>query len=244
MSYLILKYMSYPTGFFFARKKKKTLENCFLNFSFEGRQDGRGVGRNRVHLSPQRCQEYIFRCRGSHREPAEYWQESLIIRKENRVSCKTWQDEGRKQGAGRRVSGTGSVPSGWVSWSRRDTCMQVNQLGQKGKHLRVSESEAADLWQSEWTENHRNNSCCGPTYPEQGDKSTEMHRGWEQEHGDWRAIPRQGQLLTVERWPEGMGARKSVVRSAFGGVLGSYGGRVLSHCKGWSHHGHLSLPTH
>ena len=41
-------------------------------------------------------QEYIFRCRGSHRAPAESWQESMTTGKEYTGSGKTHYDGGKK----------------------------------------------------------------------------------------------------------------------------------------------------
>lgn len=52
------------------------------------RQDGRGSGGCRAHLSPQLPQESIFRHR-SHRAQAQSWQESLTTRKEHIDTHKT-----------------------------------------------------------------------------------------------------------------------------------------------------------
>ena len=108
-------------------------------------------------------------------------------------------------------SRTGFTSGGWRNWSRG----QIHTLGQlfwvevKQFGLRLLESEAADLWQSEWNNNHIDNPCCSHIYSGQGHKSPRKCSSWELEHRDWRAIPGQGLLLTAGRQPKGTGGRRS-----------------------------------
>ena len=67
-----------------------------------------------------------------------------------------------------------------------------------------AESEAADLWQSEWNKNHTESPCHSHMYPRQGCRSPKKHSGWELTCRDWRAVPGQGLLLIVWRQPEGV----------------------------------------
>ena len=64
---------TFPDTSFQVQCAYKTLNKTNL----QGRQDGEKVGGCRVHLSPQMHQEYIFKCRSSHRTPADSRQESL-----------------------------------------------------------------------------------------------------------------------------------------------------------------------
>ena len=41
-----------------------------------------------------------------------------------------------------------------------------------------------------------------------GNVSASVHRGWELEHGDWRANPGRGLLLDAKRQPEGAGSEE------------------------------------
>ena len=67
-------------------------------------------------------------------------------------------------------SRTGFTSGGWRNWSRG----QIHTLGQlfwvevKQFGLRLLESEAADLWQSEWNNNHIDNPCCSHIYSREG----------------------------------------------------------------------------
>ena len=54
--------------------------------------------------------------------------------------------------------------------------------GTEGKHLRLSESEAADLWQSERSESHPDSVGHGPTYPRQERKSIRLQAATEVGH--------------------------------------------------------------
>ena len=77
-----------------------------------------------------------------------------------------------------------------------------------GKHLRLLESAAIDLWQSEWSENHTDDPRHIHMYPRQECKSSGMHGGWELKCRDWGAIPGWGLLLTAGRWPRGTWGRR------------------------------------
>ena len=63
---------------YFSGRQREKLNNGYPG----GRQYGGGAGGRGVVLSPWMHQEYIFRCRGSHRAPAESRQESLTTQKE------------------------------------------------------------------------------------------------------------------------------------------------------------------
>ena len=93
------------------------------------------------------------------------------------------------------------------SWSRGKRPTLGQSVGTEGKHLRLSENTAGNLWRSEWNENHTDNPCCGPMHSGRGCKSAGKHSGWELERRDWKAIAEQGLLLTAGRWPEGNGGR-------------------------------------
>ena len=80
-------------------------------------QDGGGVGRCGVHLSPQKHQGYTFRHRSACRIPAESGQEFLTSVKGYTEPCKTREDEGIR-GENRSVSRTGPALSGWGNGSR------------------------------------------------------------------------------------------------------------------------------
>ena len=76
-------------------------------------------------------------------------------------------------------------------------------IGTEEKHLRLLESTAVDLRWVEGNTKHRDNPCHSPTCPRQGCKSPGMHASQELEDRDRRAIPGQGLLLAVGRWPKG-----------------------------------------
>ena len=82
----------------------------------------------------------------------------------------------------RRVTWTRSAPGVWESWSRSESHTSGQSVETEGKHLRLSESEVADLWESLWRENHTDNSCHGLSYIRQGCKFTGTYIGWELEH--------------------------------------------------------------
>ena len=117
-----------------------------------------------------------------------------------------WRKEGKMRRGKSRIR---SALGRWGSWSRGKRPTLGQSVGTEGKHLRLSESTAANLWRSEWNENHTDSLCCGPMYPGQGCKSTRKHSGWELERRDWRAIAAQGLLLTAGRWPEGKAGRRT-----------------------------------
>ena len=77
----------------------------------KGEQDGGGVGRHGVFLSPQRHQEYTFRDKRSCRTPAESRKEYLTTGKECTEHAKfsRMKEAGGEEGASR----TGSAPEGW-----------------------------------------------------------------------------------------------------------------------------------
>ena len=80
---------------YFSGRQREKLNNGYLG----GRQYGGGAGGGGVLLSPHMRQEYLFRCRGSHRTPAESGQESLTTQKEytdprrTRSSLWMWKHE-------------------------------------------------------------------------------------------------------------------------------------------------------
>ena len=102
-----------------------------------GEQDGRGVGRCGVHLSPQIHQEYTFRHRSACRTPAERGQEYLTRGKEYRETCKTRVGWGTR-GKTRNISRTGPALSGWGNWSRGPipTAGQLSESEEKYLRLR------------------------------------------------------------------------------------------------------------
>jgi len=57
--------------------------------------------------------------------------------------------------------------------------------------------------------------------------STSVHRGWELEHGDWRAVLEPGQLLNAGRQPEVRGRKTSTTGNVFGGKPNDHGNRAL-----------------
>ena len=60
----------------------------------------------------------------------------------------------RKELGERRVIRTGHVPGGWGTWSRDQIPTSGQLFRTEEKHLRLLESAAAHVWQSEWNENH------------------------------------------------------------------------------------------
>ena len=96
----------------------------------------------------------------------------------------------------------------WVNWACTHGSCSKGEIpsgqsaGTERTHLRLSEGKAADLGQSEWSENHTANPCHGPASHGQGHKSTRMC-SWELERSDWREIPGWGLLLTAGRQPKG-----------------------------------------
>ena len=115
-----------------------------------------------------------------------------------------WERSGIK----RRVRRTGPVSRGWGNWSR-DQIPTTGHLFGTEKHLRLWGSETADVWQSEWNENHRDNPCLSPKHSRQGHKSPRKCSGWEVRCRDLRSTQGQSLLLTVGIQPEGMWGRKS-----------------------------------
>ena len=112
-------------------------------------QDGRGIGRRGVHLSPWIYQEYTFRHRGACRTAAS-GQEDITSREEYIDPWKTQYEEGLGEKTGvlegldlPSVGGElkqGSDPHiGTIAWVRGETFK--------------AESERADLWQPKWNEN-------------------------------------------------------------------------------------------
>ena len=100
-------------------------------------------------------QEYTFSCRSS-LNTVESGQVLLTTEKECTDQCKTWQDKGR-----RRVIRTEPASRVEGNWSIVRSPQQGNILGQ----WRLKENAAADLWQSEWNENHTDNLCGSPSLP-------------------------------------------------------------------------------
>ena len=97
---------------------------------YSGGQDGGGVGRHGVPLSPWIHQGYIFRHRRACRTPAESRQEDLISGKEYIEPRKTWYAEGTR-GKNTSIGKTGPTLGRWGKWSRS----QILTAG------RLSESE-------------------------------------------------------------------------------------------------------
>ena len=60
-------------------------------------------------------------------------------------STQNWVGQRREGKKRRRVSTTEPVPSRWGSGRRSDVPISGQSVGTKGKHLRLSESEGADL---------------------------------------------------------------------------------------------------
>ena len=159
-------------------------------------QNDRGIGGSGVHLSPQMHQEYILRYRSSHRAPDE----SRCM--QNSVG---WKKEGEKS---RRVSGNLTCPWRWGGDLRRSEILTLGQLiGTEEKHLRLSESKAADPWQSEWSESYTDNLYCSLTCPGLGCKSIRKCSIWELEHRNWSTVTGWGPLLTMRRQSERMEGR-------------------------------------
>ena len=100
----------------------------------------------------------------------------------------------------RRVSRTGSAAG--VGWMGTELHGRAN-VCDRGEALRLLESEAADLWESEWNEDHTDNPCHSCTHTRQGFKSPRKCCSLELEHRDWKTIPGQGLLLTEGRCCEG-----------------------------------------
>ena len=126
-------------------------------------QQDRGVGRWGVLLSRDH-QEYIFRCKESHGATAESGQESLNTGKEYIDPRKTRQDEGRKGKSGGEWVRLDQHPGRWRNWSRGEIPTLEQYFGTEGRRVRLLESEAADLWWSEGSENHTDNPYHRPTY--------------------------------------------------------------------------------
>ena len=119
-------------------------------------------------------------------------------------------------------------------------------FGTEEKHLRLLESAAAGLWQSEWNETHTDNLCHSSTYPGQGHKFPGTHNGWELEHRGWREIPGWGLLSIAGRWPEGTRRRRLQWEMTLKENYAAMEARQycwVTH-SGWTHHCSLCLPTH
>ena len=106
-------------------------------------------------------------------------------------------------------SRAGFTSGGWRNWSRG----QIHTLGQlfwvevKQFGLRLLESEAADLWQSEWNDNHTDNPCCRPIYSGEGTSplGSAAVGSWNIEIGEQS----QGKVGSSLWWPEGTWRRRS-----------------------------------
>ena len=140
-----------------------------------------------------------------------------------------WRNERKK----RTVRRTGPAQGSLGNWgtSQMPTLRQL--FGTVEKDLRLLESAAADLWQSEWNENHADKLCHSPMYPGQGCKSPGMCGGWELECRVWTAITVQGLLLTTGKEPEGMWWRRSWWEMFLEGSRAQGGKEImLSHMQG------------
>lgn len=78
------------------------------------------------------------------------------------------------------------------------------------------ESAAAGLWQARQSETYTDGMCHSSVYPSLRRVSASDGRGRVLKHGVWRADPRGGVLLAVQRQPEGMGVSSSTARNAPG----------------------------
>ena len=138
-----------------------------------------------------------------------------------------------------RMSGTGPIPGGWWNWSRGKMCTSGKLFGTEGKHLTLSDSEAADLWHFEWSENHTIRASALHTPAR--DSSPLKHSV----AGSWSIeIGKQGEDCC---WHAQGDIREEIVAgNAFGGKPGSHGGRaiLLSHTQRVEPHWSLSFPTH
>lgn len=84
-------------------------------------------------------QEYIYRCSSSHKTPADVhdnWKE---------ICGSTHKSVGRRKEERRRESGTRPAAEGWEAEAGEIPLHPRQSVGTEGKHLRLSESEAADL---------------------------------------------------------------------------------------------------
>ena len=113
-----------------------------------------------------------------------------------------WRKEGKK----RRVIRTRHVPGGWGTWSRDQIPTSGQLFGTQEKHLRLLESAAAHLWQSERNENHTIFAAALPTWT--GFESPGMWSDLELDCRDWRAIPGWNLLFTAGRQWEGIWGRR------------------------------------
>ena len=62
----------------------------------------------------------------------------------------------------------------------------------------------ADLWQAGLSETYTDGPCHSLVCFSLGNVSASVHRGWELEHGDWRANSGRGLLLDARRQPQGV----------------------------------------
>ena len=125
----------------------------------------------------------------------------------------------------RRESRTGPALGGWGKWSR-GLIPTIRAILWDRRETFEAESEAADVWQSKWNENHTDNLYWSHMYPGQGHRSPRRHSSWELEHRDCGAIPGWSLLLTVEM-AQGDLREKTVVGNACGGKPGSHGVKAI-----------------
>ena len=76
------------------------------------------------------------------------------------------------------------------------------------------ESAANGLWRAGQSETYTARPSHSPACPSTSWGCISAGRGWVQEQGLRRAGLGKGLLLTVQRWPEGMGVRNSATRNA------------------------------
>ena len=85
------------------------------------------------------------------------------------------------------------------------------------------ESAAAGLWQVRQSETYIDGICHSSVHPSLRWVSASDGRGMVLNHVVWRADPRGGLLLAVQRQPEGMGVSSSTARNAPGGSTDCHG---------------------
>lgn len=192
-------------------------------------------------------QEYLFRGRSCHREPAEYWQVSLTTGKEY-IYIHPHLD--RKKGEGRAewveldlYLGVVQVQPG--SWSRGEI-LTSGPIGWERREAFEAVREWCNWFVTVWMvwEPHRG-SMLWP-YLQQTGTGVNWWAWWlgAGAYGLERNL-RVRTAVDVGRGHEGMVGWKFAVGNAFWGNPGGHGGRVLllSHNGEWNHYYSLSLPT-
>ena len=149
----------------------------------------------------------------------------------------------RNEGGNRSIRRTGPALSRWRTWTRVPIPTSGEMSESEKKHLRLRVKQLICGHRNVWSENQT--VLPWPYVPQTGTWISCKLQRLALEFRDCGAVPRQGLLLTVERWIEGMWERRlwrqMTVEKSRADMKARQHSWVM--CRGWSRQYSLSSPT-